>query len=93
MVHTLLCENPCCAYKGQTLSEITSLYLYTLASRILVDIAPLQHGYKELTIPPKENGDFALKNHNALHIWPRLLDIKSFKKTTLIVISFQAEVS
>ena len=30
----------------------------------------LTHGYKELTILPKENGDY--KTHkNALHIWPR----------------------
>jgi kynurenine 3-monooxygenase len=29
----------------------------------------IEHGYKELTIAPK-NGDFALDN-NALHIWPR----------------------
>jgi kynurenine 3-monooxygenase len=27
-------------------------------------------GYKELTIPPTHNGDFALEK-NALHIWPR----------------------
>jgi kynurenine 3-monooxygenase len=27
-------------------------------------------GYKELTIPPAKNGDFALEK-NALHIWPR----------------------
>ncbi|MEK7757112.1 MAG: NAD(P)/FAD-dependent oxidoreductase, partial [Planctomycetota bacterium] len=30
----------------------------------------LEHGYKELTIPPVRNGEFAL-NKNALHIWPR----------------------
>lgn len=30
----------------------------------------LEHGYKELTIPPAPNGDFALLP-NALHIWPR----------------------
>lgn len=30
----------------------------------------LEHGYKELTIPPARNGEFAL-NKNALHIWPR----------------------
>jgi len=30
----------------------------------------ITHGYKELTIPPRD-GKFALKNHNALHIWPR----------------------
>ncbi|MFW2381606.1 MAG: FAD-dependent oxidoreductase [Acidimicrobiales bacterium] len=31
---------------------------------------PLDHGYKELTIPPAENGGFLLDPH-ALHIWPR----------------------
>lgn len=30
----------------------------------------LQHGYKELHIPPTANGDFAMEPH-ALHIWPR----------------------
>lgn len=30
----------------------------------------LGHGYKELSIPPAESGDFAMEP-NALHIWPR----------------------
>ena len=30
----------------------------------------LEHGYKELTIPPTASGDFAMEI-NALHIWPR----------------------
>lgn len=30
----------------------------------------LEHGYKELTIPPAANGEFRLQEH-ALHIWPR----------------------
>lgn len=30
----------------------------------------LEHGYKELTIPAGENGNFLLEK-NALHIWPR----------------------
>jgi kynurenine 3-monooxygenase len=30
----------------------------------------LSHGYRELTIPPGPDGDFALDPH-ALHIWPR----------------------
>jgi len=30
----------------------------------------LEHGYKELTIPPTGEGDFAIEP-NALHIWPR----------------------
>jgi kynurenine 3-monooxygenase len=30
----------------------------------------LEHGYKELSLPPKPGGGFALQN-DALHIWPR----------------------
>jgi kynurenine 3-monooxygenase len=30
----------------------------------------LEHGYKELTIPPTTDGEFAMEP-NALHIWPR----------------------
>lgn len=30
----------------------------------------LEHGYKELTIPPTKDGGFKIKK-NALHIWPR----------------------
>jgi len=30
----------------------------------------IEHGYKELTIPPGAGGSFGLENH-ALHIWPR----------------------
>lgn len=30
----------------------------------------LDHGYKELTIAPGDNGDFAIRN-DCLHIWPR----------------------
>ncbi len=30
----------------------------------------LTHGYKELSIPPKENGEWRIEK-NALHIWPR----------------------
>ncbi|MCS6821606.1 MAG: FAD-dependent monooxygenase [Microscillaceae bacterium] len=30
----------------------------------------LEHGYKELNIPPLPNGNFAIEK-NALHIWPR----------------------
>lgn len=30
----------------------------------------IPHGYKELTIPPGENGSFLMEK-NALHIWPR----------------------
>jgi kynurenine 3-monooxygenase len=31
----------------------------------------IDHGYKELTIPAGEDGDFQLQPVNALHIWPR----------------------
>ena len=31
---------------------------------------PLGHGYKELTIPPSDSGDFRIEKF-ALHIWPR----------------------
>ena len=31
---------------------------------------PLDHGYKELTLPPREDGGFQIEPH-ALHIWPR----------------------
>ncbi len=30
----------------------------------------LEHGYKELHIPPDKNGDFIIEK-NALHIWAR----------------------
>jgi len=35
-----------------------------------VSTEPLEHGYRELTIPPGSNGEF-LMDSNALHIWPR----------------------
>ena len=31
----------------------------------------IEHGYKELTIPPTKDGKFAMKDVEALHIWPR----------------------
>jgi kynurenine 3-monooxygenase len=31
----------------------------------------IAHGYKELTMPPSENGDYVLPSPNALHVWPR----------------------
>lgn len=33
-------------------------------------VAPLDHGYKELEIPPRDGHGFAIEAH-ALHIWPR----------------------
>ncbi len=35
-----------------------------------VSAEPLEHGYRELTIPPGKNGGFMMDS-NALHIWPR----------------------
>ncbi|MBS7455899.1 FAD-dependent oxidoreductase [Coralloluteibacterium stylophorae] len=35
-----------------------------------VHIEPLDHGYKELEIPPGDDGGFRIEPH-ALHIWPR----------------------
>ncbi|GAB1307530.1 NAD(P)/FAD-dependent oxidoreductase [Urechidicola sp. KH5] len=35
-----------------------------------VSVSFLDHGYKELRIPPSENGGFRTEQH-ALHIWPR----------------------
>ncbi len=34
------------------------------------EVEPLDHGYKELTIPPAPGGGFRI-DPNALHIWPR----------------------
>ena len=31
----------------------------------------IEHGYKELTIPPTKDGNYAMKDIEALHIWPR----------------------
>jgi kynurenine 3-monooxygenase len=31
----------------------------------------MTHSYKELTIPPTKENDFALTSPNSLHIWPR----------------------
>ncbi len=38
--------------------------------RFSYSIDYLEHGYKELSIPPAENGGFRMER-NALHIWPR----------------------
>ncbi len=40
------------------------------ASATTVTIEPLDHGYKELTIPAGSDGDWII-DPNALHIWPR----------------------
>lgn len=40
------------------------------AGRLVVREEPLGHDYKELTIPPRTDGSFALEPH-ALHVWPR----------------------
>jgi kynurenine 3-monooxygenase len=36
----------------------------------MIRIEPIDHGYKELTIPPASDGSFLL-DPNGLHIWPR----------------------
>lgn len=43
---------------------------YGLADRVNTSQNYLEHGYKELTIPPAENGGFLIEKE-ALHIWPR----------------------
>ena len=45
---------------------------YYLGKKFLFSFSQeyLTHGYKELTILPKENGDYRI-HKNALHIWPR----------------------
>ena len=40
-------------------------------SRVNFSRQYIRHGYKELTIPPNALRDFALKDHQGLHIWPR----------------------
>jgi kynurenine 3-monooxygenase len=51
-------------------------------------------GYKELTIPPNENGDFAMEI-NALHIWPRkdymLIALPNLDKTFTCTLFFPFE--
>lgn len=51
-------------------------------------------GYKELTIPPNANGDFALEV-NALHIWPRkeymLIALPNLDKTFTCTLFFPLE--
>ncbi len=41
-----------------------------ITDRFSYSQAYLDHGYKELTIPPGNNGSFLIEK-NALHIWPR----------------------
>jgi kynurenine 3-monooxygenase len=51
----------------------------------------LEHGYKELTIPPTASGDFAM-DPNALHIWPRgnfmLIALPNMDKTFTCTLFF-----
>lgn len=49
-------------------SGIRGLIERTTETRTDSDL--LDHGYKELTIPPADDGDFRIEPH-ALHIWPR----------------------
>ena len=59
---------------------------------------PLGHGYKELTIPPSESGDFQIES-NALHIWPRgnymliALPNKDYSFTCTLFFPVEGEVS
>ncbi len=46
------------------------LQMQTLMDRFEYSQHYLEHGYKELTIPPAADGNFAM-DPNALHIWPR----------------------
>lgn len=41
------------------------------SGRINFNRAYIAHGYKELNMPPSASGDYALPDHNGLHIWPR----------------------
>ncbi len=54
----------------------------------------LEHGYKELTIPPAAGGDFAM-DPNALHIWPRgsfmLIALPNLDKTFTCTLFFPFE--
>lgn len=43
---------------------------YVTADRVNASQHYLEHGYKELCIPPAENGGFRMEKE-ALHIWPR----------------------
>lgn len=51
-------------------SVIRDEMLHGSVSRFNFSIKWLEHGYKELHIPPSENGDFQMEK-NALHIWAR----------------------
>lgn len=54
----------------------------------------IDHGYKELTIPPTAAGDFALDPH-ALHIWPRkrfmLIALPNLDKSFTVTLFFPFE--
>jgi len=54
----------------------------------------LEHGYKELVIPPTASGDFAMEP-NALHIWPRgqfmLIALPNLDKTFTCTLFFPFE--
>ncbi len=58
----------------------------------------ISHGYKELYIPPDENGEFMLEK-NALHIWPRnefmliALPNKDCSFTVTLFLPFEGNVS
>ena len=51
-------------------SAVRNSMLHGAVSRFDFSQKWLEHGYKELHIPPDENGDFRMEK-NALHIWAR----------------------
>lgn len=55
---------------------------------------PLEHGYKELTLPPGRDGNFPMEP-NALHIWPRgqfmLIALPNLNKTFTCTLFFPME--
>lgn len=76
--HTLLVSNP--EHKNQSIqSEVIigsdgaySALRNAMLKQVRFDFKQeyISHGYKELTIPATEEGEFAM-DPNALHIWPR----------------------
>lgn len=70
------------------------LALQTSADRFNYSQSYLDHGYKELTIAPDANGDFAL-DPNSLHIWPRgqfmLIALPNLDKTFTCTLFFPFE--
>lgn len=70
------------------------LQMQTSTDRFNYSQTYLEHGYKELTIPPTATGDFAM-DPNALHIWPRgtfmLIALPNLDKTFTCTLFFPFE--